>query len=250
MLADALALADEDKPALIVDFATLTGAARVALGPDMPPFFTDDDALAAELCDAAAAENDPLWRLPLWRPYDNDAGFEGGRPQQCRHRRPWRRHHRRAVPAPLRRRAPSWLHLDIFAWTPAAKPGRPEGGECQSARALYALLSRALRLSHGRARSPPASVPPRNRGELSARPGRGRAFRRGQAISKWSSPAPTCGARRRTRRALDTEVLLGERVTVYETTDEGWAWGQLESDGYVGWLSANALGRAGPGADP
>ena len=70
ILADALALADEDKPALIVDFATLTGAARVALGPDVPAAFTDDDALAAELARYAAAENDPLWRMPLWRPYE------------------------------------------------------------------------------------------------------------------------------------------------------------------------------------
>jgi leucyl aminopeptidase len=139
ILADALALADEDAPALIADFATLTGAARVALGPDMPAAFTDDDALAGELMAVAAAENDPLWRLPLWRPYDAmldskvadtnnvSAGGQGG-----------------AITAALFLRkfvtAKSWLHLDLFAWTPAAKPGRPEGGELQSARALYALL--------------------------------------------------------------------------------------------------------------
>ena len=139
ILADALALADEDKPSLIVDFATLTGAARVALGPDVPPFFTDDDALAEELMRAAESENDPLWRLPLWRPYESmleskvadinnvGTGGQGG-----------------AVTAALFLRrfvtAKSWVHLDIFAWTPAAKPGRPEGAECQSARALYALL--------------------------------------------------------------------------------------------------------------
>jgi len=139
VLADALALADEDKPELIVDFATLTGAARVALGPDVPPFFTDDDALAAELTRAADGEADPLWRLPLYRPYDKmldskvadlsnvGSGGHGG-----------------AITAALFLRrfvaASSWLHLDIFAWTPAARPGRPEGGDCQSARALYALL--------------------------------------------------------------------------------------------------------------
>jgi len=139
ILADALTLADEDKPSLVVDFATLTGAARVALGPDVPPFFTDDDGLADELMRAAAAESDPLWRLPLWRPYDSlldskvadlnnvGTGGQGG-----------------AITAALFLRrfvnAKSWLHLDIFAWTPAAKPGRPEGAECQSARALYALL--------------------------------------------------------------------------------------------------------------
>ena len=139
ILADALALADEDKPELIADFATLTGAARVALGPDVPAFFTDDDALAAELMRAAAAENDPLWRLPLWRPYEtlleskvadinNVGGSHGG-----------------AITAALFMRrfvtVKSWLHVDLFAWTPAAKAGRPEGGECQAARALYALLA-------------------------------------------------------------------------------------------------------------
>jgi leucyl aminopeptidase len=140
VLADALALADEEKPALIVDFATLTGAARVALGPDLPAAFTDDDTLAAELTRFATAENDPLWRLPLWRPYDAmldskvadlnnvGAGGQGG-----------------AITAALFLRrfvtAKSWLHLDIFAWSGAAKPGRPEGADCQTARALYAMLS-------------------------------------------------------------------------------------------------------------
>jgi leucyl aminopeptidase len=139
ILADALALADEDKPELIADFATLTGAARVALGPDVPPFFTDDDALAHELMKYAVAENDPLWRLPLWRPYEamldskiadinNVGGGQGG-----------------AITAALFMRrfvtVASWLHVDLFAWSPAAKPGRPEGGDCQAARALYALLA-------------------------------------------------------------------------------------------------------------
>jgi leucyl aminopeptidase len=139
ILADALTLADEDAPALIADFATLTGAARVAMGPDVPPFFTDDDALAAELSAAGSAENDPLWRLPLWRPYEAmldskvadinnvGAGGQGG-----------------AITAALFLRrflaAIAWVHLDIFAWTAAAKPGRPEGAECMAARALYAML--------------------------------------------------------------------------------------------------------------
>lgn len=139
VLADALALADEGKPELIADFATLTGAARVALGPDVPAFFTDDDQLADGLMAHAAVENDPLWRLPLWRPYEamleskvadiNNVG-SGGQAG--------------AITAALFMRrfvtARSWLHFDLFAWTPTAKPGRPEGGECQAARALYALL--------------------------------------------------------------------------------------------------------------
>jgi leucyl aminopeptidase len=139
ILADALALADEDKPSLIADFATLTGAARVALGPDVPAFFTDDDRLADELMRAARSENDPLWRLPLWRPYEsmleskiadinNVGGSQGG-----------------AITAALFMRrfvaAESWVHFDLFAWTAAAKSARPEGGECQVARALYAVLA-------------------------------------------------------------------------------------------------------------
>jgi leucyl aminopeptidase len=139
VLADALTLADEDKPELIADFATLTGAARVALGPDLPAFFTDDDVLANELMASGTTENDPVWRLPLWRPYEsmleskvadtnNVGGGQGG-----------------AITAALFMRrfvtAKSWLHFDLFAWTPSAKPGRPEGGECQTARALYALLA-------------------------------------------------------------------------------------------------------------
>src|SRR5207249_6674952 len=70
VLADALALADEEAPELVFDLATLTGAATVALGPDLPPFYTEDEALAAELSACAAAENDPLWRMPLWRGYE------------------------------------------------------------------------------------------------------------------------------------------------------------------------------------
>ena len=141
VLADALALADEERPELIVDFATLTGAARVALGPELPPFYTDDDKLAAELMEHGARENDPVWRLPLWRPYgamldskvadtNNVGGSFAG-----------------SITAALFlhkfvENARAWLHLDIFAWTPSARPGRPEGGECQTARALYALLKK------------------------------------------------------------------------------------------------------------
>jgi leucyl aminopeptidase len=141
VLADALALADEEKPVLIADFATLTGAARVALGPELPAAFTDDDALAAEFAAAGAAEQDPTWRLPLWKPYEAmldskiadtnnvSTGGQGG-----------------AITAALFLKkfvtAKSWLHLDVFAWNNATKPGRPEGAECQTARALYAMLAK------------------------------------------------------------------------------------------------------------
>jgi leucyl aminopeptidase len=140
ILADALALADEEQPELIADMATLTGAARVALGADIPPFYTDDDTLAAELARHAASENDPLWRMPLWRPYDAlleskvadvnnvaSGGFGGSITAAL--------FMRRFVTA-----AKAWLHFDIFAWNQTTRPGRPEGAECQAARALYALL--------------------------------------------------------------------------------------------------------------
>jgi leucyl aminopeptidase len=139
VLADALALADEEAPELIVDMATLTGAARVALGPELPPLFTHDDRLAADFARHAEAERDPLWRLPLWRPYESmldsktaDINNVGG-PQAG------------AITAALFLNrfvtaTRAWAHFDIYAWTPAPKPARPDGGECQVARALYALL--------------------------------------------------------------------------------------------------------------
>jgi leucyl aminopeptidase len=141
ILADALALADEETPDLLVDMGTLTGAARVALGPELPPYYTDDETLAADLARHAAVENDPLWRLPLWMRYDQNLDSKvadvnniaaGGMAGSI-------------ICALFLKRfvsaAKSWLHFDIYAWTPAAKPGRPEGGECQAARALYALLT-------------------------------------------------------------------------------------------------------------
>jgi len=141
VLADALALADEEEPHLLIDMATLTGAARVALGPDLAPFFTDDDALAAELAAASAGAADPLWRMPLWSPYDRKLaskvaglnnvtgdGFAGA-----------------VVAALFLRRfvekAASWAHLDIYGWCPVEKPHCPVGGEAQGIRALEAVLA-------------------------------------------------------------------------------------------------------------
>ena len=140
VLADALAFAEEDKPDLIVDLATLTGAARVAMGPDISPFFTDDEDLAADLARHSGEQADPLWRLPLWAPYRkmidspiadiNNAGespFAG------------------AITAALFLKdfvseSKSWVHLDIFGWNPGNRPGRPKGGEAMGIRALFALL--------------------------------------------------------------------------------------------------------------
>ena len=140
ILGDALTRAGEESPELILDFATLTGAARVALGPDLPPLFTDDEALARDLLAAARAEVDPLWRMPLWNGYDEllksdvadlvnapDGGFAGAITAAL--------FLRRFVPAGV-----AWAHLDVFAWRPTAKPGRPKGGDAYGLRAAYAML--------------------------------------------------------------------------------------------------------------
>ena len=140
VLADALAEAERDDPELVIDFATLTGAARVALGPDLPALFCGDDALANGLLDAATREHDPLWRLPLYDGYRSwldspvadlnniaEGGFGG------------------AIVAALflREFAPktaAWAHLDLMAWNQSGKPGRPKGGEAMGLRACYAGL--------------------------------------------------------------------------------------------------------------
>ncbi len=142
ILADALALADEDAPELMLDFATLTGAARVALGPDLTPFYTDDDPLAATIAEHAARVRDPLWRMPLWRAYDamidgtvgdvsnsgSGAGMAGSITAALFLRR-------------FVEKAKSWAHFDVYAWNPKARAHGPAGGEIQAARALFDLLS-------------------------------------------------------------------------------------------------------------
>ncbi len=142
ILGDALARAVEGAPDLILDFATLTGAARVALGPDLPATFVQDEALATDLLAAADAARDPLWRMPLWDAYDDmlksdiadmvnapDGGFAGAITAAL--------FLRRFVPA-----GTPWAHLDTFAWRPAAKPARPRGGDAYGLRAAYALLKK------------------------------------------------------------------------------------------------------------
>jgi len=140
ILGDALSLADEESPELVIDMATLTGAARVALGPDLPPLYSNDDALAEALMTSGAATDDPLWRLPLWAPYESmigskiadannagQGGFAG------------------SITAALFlqrfvKQAKAWAHLDIFGWAPEARPSRPLGGTDQGIRAVYGVL--------------------------------------------------------------------------------------------------------------
>ena len=140
ILADALALGDEEAPELMLDMATLTGAARVALGPDLPPLYATDDAVASALMAAGRELDDPLWQLPLHQPYEtmlsskiadiNNAGsggFAGSITAALFMKR-------------FVKTAKAWVHLDIFGWAPEARPGRPFGGTDQGIRAVYSYL--------------------------------------------------------------------------------------------------------------
>ena len=139
ILCDALTYAGEQKPALIVDFATLTGAARIALGPDLPALFANDDALAADWIASGERTRDPVWRMPLWRPYlryltSNVADLANAGSRMAG-----------AVTAALylERFVPAgtaWAHLDTYAWNDSARPGRPAGGEALALRSAYAML--------------------------------------------------------------------------------------------------------------
>ncbi|MDC9823232.1 leucyl aminopeptidase family protein [Devosia sp. ZB163] len=145
ILGDALALADEESPELIVDMATLTGAARSALGPDLPPLYSTDDALARDLMAAGAVSDDPLWHMPLWPAYDTmlnskiaDVNNAGSTPFAG------------SITAALFlkrfvKQAKAWVHLDIYGWAPEAKPGRTFGGTDQGIRAIYGYLKQRYR---------------------------------------------------------------------------------------------------------
>jgi leucyl aminopeptidase len=143
ILADALARAAELKPDLTLDFATLTGAARVALGPELPPFYTADDGLAAELEAAAREAADPVWRLPLWRGYRESLDSELA--DLRNDGADWAQAGSVVAALFLQRFAPetgAWVHFDIFAWNPRARPGWPAGAEVQAIRGVYAALKR------------------------------------------------------------------------------------------------------------
>jgi len=140
ILADALTRAAELEPALTLDFATLTGAARVALGPQLPPYYTDDDDLAGAIERHAKAAADPVWRMPLWKGYvealDSDVAEIKNDPDG------WAQAGSVTAALFLQRFAPAgpWAHFDIFAWNPKGRPGHPSGAEAQTIRGLYALL--------------------------------------------------------------------------------------------------------------
>ena len=142
ILADALTRAAELGPELTLDFATLTGAARVALGPQVIPFFTGDDGLAQELAAASARVSDPLWRLPLWSGYDE--AVDGDIADLRNDPEGWAQAGSITAALFLRRFAPErgWVHFDVFAWNPKSRPGWPVGAEAQAIRAVFELLQR------------------------------------------------------------------------------------------------------------
>ena len=142
ILADVLTRAGEHEPDVTLDFATLTGAARIALGPELPPLYTDDEALASGLLAAAAAVRDPLWRMPLWPGYR--AALDSEIADVRNDSAAWAQGGSITAALFLQRFAPStgaWAHMDIFAWNSRGRPGWPEGGEAQSLRACYRYLS-------------------------------------------------------------------------------------------------------------
>jgi leucyl aminopeptidase len=139
ILADALAYACEEKPDLLIDMATLTGAARIALGPDLPPYYTEDEDLARALGKFSAREFDPLWRMPLYRRYAASLKSKNADLNNVANNS-----YAGSIVAALFLaefvNVKSWLHIDLFAWNTASLPGRPEGGDVQGVRALFALL--------------------------------------------------------------------------------------------------------------
>ena len=140
VLCDALALADAERPDIIIDFATLTGAARVALGPELPALFGSDDAVVGELARVAAAEFDPLWPMPLWMGYDDELGSKIADLNNVS-----ASNFAGAIFGALYLRrfvteTPNWLHIDLYAWNSKERPGRGVGAEAQAVRAVYRYL--------------------------------------------------------------------------------------------------------------
>ena len=141
ILADALADADAEQPDLLIDLATLTGAARTALGPDLPAVFSPDESLSRELAALGAQHADPLWPMPLWRPYDEELTSRVGDLNNIS-ASPFAGAIFAALFLQRFVSTTRWLHVDLYAWNPKERPGRPLGAEAQCVRALYQLIRR------------------------------------------------------------------------------------------------------------
>jgi leucyl aminopeptidase len=144
VLGDALTYAAELSPAVLLDFATLTGAARTALGPELPALYANDDTLAQQWLDAGMQVRDPVWRMPLWRPYlryltSNVADIANSGPSKMAGSISAALYLECFVPAAM-----PWAHLDVYSWNDSDRPGRPAGGEAQGLRAAYAMLKGRL----------------------------------------------------------------------------------------------------------
>ena len=226
MLADALCRGAETAPDLMVSMATLTGAARVALGPDLAPFFTDDDALAENLARAAPGAADPVWRLPFWVPYEADiepgiadldnapSGGMGG-----------------AITAALFLRrfaegAPRYAHFDIYGWQPKDAPARPRGGSG---------TGRAHPARRDRDRVPPAMTDRRDTPD--------------PAVALHGTPAriarPVTDLLSRPGGPRDRQLLLGESITILGRTG-GHGYVRAAKDGYHGYVATGAIGDPRP----
>jgi leucyl aminopeptidase len=156
ILCDALAEADSEAPELLIDAATLTGAAKVALGTEVQALFCDDDAAATAMVRAGFAVGDPLWRLPIWRPYRRQID---GKCADLNNVAPTMMGGSIIAALYLAEfvsRARTWAHLDIMAANTAARPGRPEGGEATGLRALYEYISRRFKAASRTSRKSPS----------------------------------------------------------------------------------------------
>ncbi len=163
ILADAITYACEESPELVIDFATLTGSARVALGPDIPAMFCNDDAIAADLQNISFEAEDPLWRMPLWQPYrkhnessvadlHNSAGAPGDLPYSALFIESF-------LKAGKSGKVPAWVHIDTYAWEHTGRPGRPSGAADCGMRAVLALIEKR----YGKKAKPKAAAAPKKK---------------------------------------------------------------------------------------
>ena len=244
VLADALSLADEEAPDYLITIATLTGAARVALGPDLPPLYTDDDDLAAGLLASGASVGDPLWRMPLWAPYDRllksniadvnhiAEGSHAGSVMAA------------LVPEALRHRCQAFRSSRYFRLGAARATRAPARWRAASRARPVRLFPQRIRAVTSRALPDPRRHAYRVGLAAESLRGQVEAPRYVAGVPR-QIEAPALPLRREPRfdATLDTEALFGETLTLFDES-EGWAWVQLARDGYVGYMPSEGLAAA------